>query len=94
MATITLNCKDITWLQVERGEIAVGFYKADGFEDMVVLSKYDCAYFSTQENLDGLVDEIEERAEQPLCEEDRLYLKRKLWSTLDAWSLDDDTIYC
>lgn len=86
MTTITMNCKNIEWVQVERGEIAVCFCKADGDKDMVMLNSFECRYFTADENLYGLVEEIEDRAEQLLPEEDRLYLERKLMPTLELWS--------
>lgn len=90
MTTVTMNCRNIEWVQVERGEIAVCFCKADGELDMVCLYEYDCHYFTADENLYGLVEEIEDRAEQLLPEEDRLYLERKLMPTLELWSGDGE----
>lgn len=86
MTTITMNCKNIEWVQVKRDEIAVCFCKADGNKDMVVLNSFECHYFTADENLYGLVEEIEDRAEQLLSEEDRLYLESKLTPTLELWS--------
>lgn len=94
MTTITMNCKNIEWVQVDRGEIAVCFRKADGELDMVCLYEWECLHFTAGENLQGLVEEIEDRAEQLLPEEDRLYLEDKLWSTLMAWSAEDDEDDC
>lgn len=94
MTTITMNCKNIEWVQVKGDEIAVCFNKADGELDMVYLYEYNCHYFTADENLQGLVEEIEDRAEQLLPEEDRLYLEGKLWSTLMAWSAEDDEDDC
>lgn len=94
MTTITMNCKNIEWVQVKGDEIAVCFCKADGDADMVFLYEYNCHYFTADENLYGLVEEIEDKAEQLLPVEDRLYLEDKLWSTLMAWSAEDDEDDC
>lgn len=94
MTTITMNCKNIEWVQVDRGEISVCFYRADGELDMAYLYKWECLRFTADESLYGLVEEIEDKAECLLPVEDRLYLEDKLWSTLMAWSAEDDEDDC
>lgn len=90
MTTITLNCTDIAWVEVEERSILVCCYTEDGDEEFVETDPIECEVYTASENFFYFVEKIEDIVGHDLYEDDLDYLYTKLHSTIEKWSYKED----
>lgn len=90
MTTITLNCTDIAWVEVEEKSIIICCYTADGDKAIVETNDVACETYTASENFFYLVEQIEDIVGHDLFDDDLDYLYAKIHSTIDKWSYEED----
>lgn len=90
MTTITLNCTDIAWIDVQDETIGVCVYTPDGDEELVIEDKVALELYPADDNFDWMIEAIEDTIGHNLSEADHNYLYTKLYTIIDRWSLDEE----